>query len=281
MSPYRPPLDTSTYQGLVPDVADPGLAEGFYDRPQRAGIGPLECSTNTALAISPQVIFDVNGYYRAFGFAFPYTNITRKALRLAYHELRGEESVWLTAVFRMLLDPAKRGEYDRAPFGRRWLDEVEIALVLEEAKREAARRDPSPSNLVTYADLLKLRGLVLEDDLAVPPAPDQVENYYPDGEDNEPLFGHTEDPWLWGYYRWSTGRADTDRLGRWQQMLITEFAAQEVKVKFCVGYIGRSRTDSRFVVARTYGVRAIYLREDLEPDREMAVNAVSSTLSDN
>jgi hypothetical protein len=275
---YRPALDLS---GFATSAAASPDQEDWFNRPLRSGppSAPLECTSSQTLTVLGEVIFDVNGYYRAFGFEFPYTDVTRKALRLAYHDLRGEESVWLTAVLRQLLDPAKKRAYDCAPYGERHLDEVEQARVISEVKREAARKSRGQGVRATMDDLLAKMGLA--------PEPENSNGQSPEGEDNEPPIVHTEDlpldhhmPWSWGYYRWNTGRSNTDRLGQWQEMLVSQLAAQEVSIKFCVGFIGRGRTDSRFVVARTYGVRTVYLREDLEPDREMAAAAVASLLAD-
>lgn len=282
MTGFRPALDISD---LTSPAIESGLrggmtpaAKDWYNQPRRAGPGPLVASSCTTLARSPELIFDVNGYYRAFGFIPPFADITRKALRLAYHELHGEESVWLTAVLRLLLDPEKRRAYDCAPFGERHFDEIEQARIMAETKRRAARHTRGPDTLATLKDLLDQQGLSLDED-----SPNE---HYQEGEDTAAAIMHTgalpldEQPWEWGYYRWSTSRADTARLARWQQMLVRQLAAQEVSIRFCVGFIGRSRTDSRFVVARTYGVRTVYLREDVEPEQDMATLAVDALLSD-
>jgi hypothetical protein len=228
--------------------------------------------------VSPAIVFDVNGYYRALGFRPPYTSITRKDLRLAYHKMHGEESVWLTAVMKQLLDRDKRRAYDAAPLGGRHLDEIEEKEILAEIKRKVAReRRGASDSLATMTELLAQMGF----DPASTTNGSNPNGQYPGGEDKASGVVHTDDlpPWGYGFYRWSSRQPEIDRLSRWQELLVSQFAAQEVSIKFCVGFIGRGRTDSRFVVATTYGVRTVYLREDLDPDQEMAAAAVASFLS--
>ena len=269
MTGFRPALDISGYNR-------PREVER-YDMPERAGDGPLEASSCVTLVVVPEVIWDVNGYYRALGFAPPFLGITRKDLRLAFHDLRGEESVYLTSILRLLLNAEERRAYDCAPFGERHMDSLQQKLLLEQVKRQAARESPSTDTRATQHEIFKRMGLE-----APEASPDEQ---YPDGEDNEASMVHTEplpldQPWRWGYYRWGTGRADVSRLDQWQKLLVSQLVPLEVMIKFGVGFIGRGRTDSRFVVARTYGVHTVYLREDLEPDEEMAIAAAKALRSD-
>lgn len=272
MSPFRGALDLSTYS-----QEKAAREAARYDLPEWAGNGPLEASSCVELIRLPEVIHDVNGYYRALGFTAPYAGITRKTLRLAFHECGGANDPYLTAVLQLLLDADERFAYDCAPVGDRHMDSLQRKLLLEEVKRKAALRNPSGDTRATQREILEEMGL--ED---VDPAQEHYpKEQYPSGE----VAGYDEhlliDPlWRWSYYRWGTGRAETERLGRWQELLVSALAALEVRTKFCVGFIGYRRTDSRFVVERTYGVRTVYLREDQEPDEEMALAAVASLLAD-
>lgn len=270
MSGFRAPLDLSSYQ-------EPPQEIERYDLPQRAGTGPLEASSCVALVRLPGVIWDVNGYYRALGFAPPFTDITRKTLRLAFHERSGGDDPYLTAVLQLLLDAEERHAYECAPFGEKFMDSLQKKLLLEEVKRQASLKTPSNDTRATQREILEEMGF--ED------AELRDEHYpkeqYPSGEEEDYaehlLIDHF---WRWSYYRWGTGRADSAKLGRWQELLVSQLAALEVRTTFCVGFIGYRRTHSRFVVERTYGVRTVYLREDLEPDEEMASAAAASLLSD-
>jgi hypothetical protein len=264
-------LDVSGF--LVPDQ-DP---DQRHDLPRRGGEGPLEASSCVTMTVTPEIIWDVNGYYRALGFEWPFTGITKKALRLAYHGLDGEKSVYLTQVLKLLLNETERRKYDAAPFGRQHMDIIQVEALLAMVKRMAAAIKPSNDTRATQREILKQMGFNLPD----PDAEHYPNGQYPDGQDSckdEDLLIETF--WRWGYYRWGTGCTDITRLGRWQELLVSQLAALEVTTKVCVGYIGRGRTDSRFVVARTYGVRTVYLREDMAPDEEMAVAAADALIAD-
>ena len=272
MSGFRAALDLSTYS------EEKARQEGErYDLPERAGNGPLEASSCVELVRLPVEIHDVNGYYRALDFSPPYTGITRKALRLAFHECGGADDPYLTAVLQLLLDPDERFAYECAPPGEKHQDSLQKKLLLEEVKRKAALRNPSTDTRATQREILEEMGFE-EDDLEAGHYP---KGQYPSGQgevyDEPPLIDH---PWRWSYYRWGTGRADSERLGQWQELLVSALAALEVRTKFGVGFIGYRRTHSRFVVERTYGVRTVYLREDLEPDEEMAAAAAASLQAD-
>lgn len=277
MSGFSAPLDLSGYQ-YGPSAAPQAAVEpGWYDRPRRAGYGPVDATSCTTMVRLPEVVFDVNGYYRALGFRFPYTGVTRRTLREAYRVAGGPDDAYLTAVFQLLLGNDQRAAYDRAPFGQRHLDELQIRLIDEQVKREAARRAPSLDTRAAQHEILREMGL---------PVPEEVPgNHYPEGDDKDPDLVHDEDldqlPWLWGYYLWSSGCPDTGRLARWQSMIVSQLTAQEVSMRFAVGFCGRSRTDSRFVVHRTYGTSTVYLREDHEPDQDMAAAAVAALLDGN
>lgn len=270
-------LDVSDLHQASGEVAR-RLGEPF-DVPKRSGEGPLEASSDTRLLVLA-VIWDVNGYYRALGLQWPFLGISRKDLGRAYRRMNGESSVYLTKVFKLLLNDEQRAEYDRAPLGEVHMDAIQMNAILDEVRRTAARTNPSEDTRATQRELLDEMGYAIsEEDLCSGSHYPKVD--YPNGEGD----GHTEylpidQLWRWGYYRWGTSRADISRLGRWQELLVSQLAALEVRTKICVGFIGRGRTDSRFVVARTYGVRTVYLREDLEPDEEMASAAVAALLMD-
>lgn len=264
-------LDVSGF--LVPEQEP----DQRYDLPKRGGEGPLEASSCMTLTVTPEVIWDVNGYYQALGFEWPYTGITRKALRLAYHRIDGEKSVYLTRVFKLLLNETERRKYDMAHPGKPHMDIIQVEALLEMVKRMAAAIKPSNDTRATQREILKKMGW----DLPIPEEGHYPNGQYPDGQDSckdEDLLIETF--WRWGYYRWGTGCTDITRLGRWQELLVSQLAALEVTTKVCVGYIGRGRTDSRFVVARTYGVRTVYLREDMVPDEEMAAAAADALIAD-
>lgn len=276
---FKPALDLSRY---IPGARSQPEGSKNFDKPEVGGYGPTQANSCVALVRFADgiVIHDVNGYYRALGFEPPFKNITKRDLREHYYLLNGETDVYLTQVFKLLLDNNERRAYDAAPPGKRHLDSLEIRILDELIKREASRRNPAFDTRATQHEIMQEMGLPVPE-----PSPD---GQYPSGEDSvdaAPPIVHTEDlpddlPWLWGYYLLGTGRSDVDRLARWQELLVSALAALEVETLFAVGFIGRGRTDSRFVVGEAYGVRTVFLREDLEPDQEMAVAAAGSILMD-
>lgn len=272
MAGFSAPLDLSGFQ-FGPSAARRTEEEaGAYNRPRKAGSGPVEAYSGTGMVRLPEVVFDVNGYYRALGFAFPYRGITRRSLREHYAAAGGPDDPYLTQVFQLLLDADERAAYDRAPFGETHLDRVQRRLIDERVKRQAARRSPGPDTRAAQNDILREMGL----------DPDQEgqEIDYPGGDDKPSPIGQDEDlfqePWPWGYFTWTSGCPDTGRLARWQEMISRQLAAREVSMRFAVGFCGRSRTDSRFLVHRTLGTSTAFLREDHEPDEDMAAAAAAA-----
>jgi hypothetical protein len=63
----------------------------------RATWGPVDISTETALEPAWDLVWDVNGYYRALGVVWPY-KASRKALRLAYQERGGPDDEYLSCI---------------------------------------------------------------------------------------------------------------------------------------------------------------------------------------
>jgi hypothetical protein len=105
--------------------ATPRRVELFApDEPYLVGDGPSECSSCVELERYPPVCFDVNGYYALFGVD---PRCSREDLRRAYQQLNGQESTYLTAVLKTLLDPDRRRIYDRTPFGHLYIDDAIIA----------------------------------------------------------------------------------------------------------------------------------------------------------
>lgn len=92
-------------------------------------------STSTDLVKVPQVVWDVNGYYKSLGVP---CDASRSEIRSAYQRCRGQESAWLTMVVKTLLGP-ERLDYDSVPLGQLYVDEV----VLRFAQRVALDRQHS------------------------------------------------------------------------------------------------------------------------------------------
>src|SRR5438067_12657373 len=110
------------YHGLkAADGPARNTDEQEEDQIYRATWGPVDISTQTCLERAWDLIWDVNGYYRALGVQWPFKD-GRKDLRVAYHERGGPDDEYLTYVFKQLLQPKVRSDYDKSPLGSRFRD---------------------------------------------------------------------------------------------------------------------------------------------------------------
>lgn len=230
--------------------------------------GPAECSTSTELAVHPDVIWDVNGYYRELGFSFPYRDITRRDIRIAAQERNSEGSVRLTFVLQQLIDRSVRYEYDRAPWGKPFMDGWLEASLLINAKREASRRTLLSGDEVPFEDVLDEWGLSSLSD----------EEHQEQAEQKKSLGKKSKRGWNWSYYLWRSGHYAPLVLGEWQTLLISEFARQGVRRKFSVGFLGKQPHPW---VSVAVGRRlAILLNEAEAPTAELAAKAVAAVLAE-
>lgn len=223
------------------------------EHPVLRGWGAIECSPCTQLVPMPQVIWDVNGYYRELGFSFPYRGITRKSLRLAYQERQGQDSVRLTFVFQQLLNPEVRRDYDCTslgePFFDLYLQDWFKRKAVEEAVRRVQKGRPTEAE-----EVLQEWGLHLEsedDELSEPPP--------------------TVDSWRWAYYQWRTRFDDLQRLAAWQALLISALSAVGVNRHFSVGFFGKH--PHRWVPVEIDNRLVLLINENEEPSLELAVMA--------
>lgn len=110
----------------------------------REGAGPEECSSSQALALRPEIIWDVCGYYRRLGFHWTeFRQVTPRRLRLRYLRLDPrQEDHDLFYALEQLLDPVVRRAYDQMPLGGLFLGDRNVRAVLERlAALEASRRN--------------------------------------------------------------------------------------------------------------------------------------------
>jgi hypothetical protein len=223
---FRDDLDVSGYIAALPSGAAKLRSavmrvEGVdATRPYVAGAGPLVCSPSTSLVTSPQFSWDVNGYYRAFGFTWPFRDVTRKALRLAGHARRANASAWRVFALKTLLNPAARREYDGVELGERYLDPFEMDRIKGEAARRASAANAERSAFeapVTGEDMLSEMGFHVVDEEDTPEL----------GEGVSEVSGT---PWSWSFYVWQAPRIDLDVLATWQRELIE--AHQELRGEY-------------------------------------------------
>lgn len=174
-------------------------------------------STCMAVDVERNVVWDVNGYYAAFGVP---TDATRRALLRAYQALDGQNDVWLTMALRVLVDSTSRAQYDAMPFG---------SLYIDDHLREAAHRR-EVEEIGEYMrggieeDLAKkIVSAIYEhtedDQIHQVLGAREIEQGYVPPLDMDAIEGETT--WPWAYYVWGLERGDTDLLARWQAALVS------------------------------------------------------------
>jgi hypothetical protein len=191
----------------------------------REGYGPDTCSTDTRLAIRPQWCWDVCGYYRRLG--VPWT-ATRRELADAYLARGGPGKPRMTYALAQLLNPALRREYDTLPLGTLWIKDRYVVMAIRKAAAAKAARMSAAGHAATGETVLRAWGLRTARE-----APGAAQGSAMDDQATLPM--HT--PWgtLWGWYE--QGDCDQPRawLPAWQAILVREFAARGLRVRFAVG----------------------------------------------
>lgn len=265
IQPYINRLGTNTSTSTA-------YLQPMLDVPMLVGAGPLECTSETALAVSPEVVWDANGYYRALGFRWwAYQGwLTRKQLRLAFQRVGGSNDPWLRSAMTILLNDKDRRIYDNLKLGELFLDVTVQDEYKRRAQREALRRRGQHQGRDTRDEVLEEWGLHAK------PAGDQPEGESDEAPEEEPapeLSEPDDIPWRWTYYRWRTFCDDTERLARWQELLVAALAEVGTKLRFGVGFVGRQ--PHQFSTGVMNGrIRVFFLNDRIEPTPELAAQAV-------
>lgn len=266
---YRQSVKVPTMHDDVPDVP---ASVRRPEEPYKVGSGPAECSTSTELVCTPEVIWDVNGYYRSLGFEFPYTGVTRKAIRIAALRLDSSSSVRLTFVVNQLLDRYVRYDYDRMPLGETYMDGWIEHELKQQAKREAFHRSAQQGREIDFQEVLNEWGAaaLTEEEVA------EVERMRAEDQKRKALVARTK--WGWSYYLWRAKKYDQETLREWQTLLVSEFSRAGARLRFCVGFLGEQPHPWVSVVV---GSRlAILLNEAEAPTTELAAKAVAAVLTE-
>jgi hypothetical protein len=224
----------------------------------RATWGPVDMSTQMAMEPAWDLIWDVNGYYRALGLTWPFDD-DRKALRLAYQDRNGQDDEYLTYVIKQLLQPKVRKAYDKMPLGSRFRDKY----VMEEEKRllskTAKELSEAEGKLITVDDLVN----EINEDRAIR---ERIER-------RKQLHNPT---WEWGFYLLKTRKSEYENLISWQEFLTHAFHARGVVKVISIGYIGDSKQP--FVVKTWSGKTIFFLSDEVSASLELAETAVSNYL---
>lgn len=253
----------------------PAAVHVSLDQPMLLGEGPAEFSTCTDLAVSPEWVWDVNGYYRSLGVP---TTVGKRGLRVAYQRLDGQSSPWLTYCLKQLLDDGVRAAYDRMPLGIRFYDRYVAEEIARAAKLAAAQAanvarqrygaDIDPEEL--FKEAMVRKGEEEGYRISFDPDDDEdtpEESRMLDTEDG----GDEADPprvFYFAFYQWRTECADIDRLIRWQDLLVTAFSKRRVNIKIAVGFAGR--VPQRYLAARVGYRTVVFLNAGEQPTAEVA-----------
>lgn len=251
--------------------------------PLLVGSGPAEWSTCAELEPDPVLIHDGNMYYRILGLRWPFRNITRGMLREAYMSVGGADNAFATYAVKRLLDDELRSRYDRMPLGLWMVDHYVRELFKRKAAAEEVRRRQQRylgGHIPTIDDVLEGWGLC---DSASPTSNEPV------ADGGRPLTDRGQDPsavsdrddtvrdaWPWSYFRWRSRCQDTERLARWQRLLLAAAREAGLRTRLAVGFVGRHPSD--FVRVAVAGRVALLLHQEAEPTPELAAMAVDFEL---
>jgi hypothetical protein len=218
------------------------------------GRGPDTCSSSTALALLPEIVWDVCGYYRALGFHWTeFRQVSRKSIRHRWIALDPSQADGeLAYAAQQLLDPIIRRAYDLQPPGGLFLGDRRVREMLERhAARIAAQQNAEAAvtgeEVTDHAEVLREWGFTKN--VTPEQAREQLRQQYE--AESEPLgtaggaLGATLSGWdrHWSYYRlvdqftWE-GRSQEPSaasLEAWQVMLCVALSEAGATVQFAVG----------------------------------------------
>jgi hypothetical protein len=224
-------------------------------RPYLTGEGPTVFPTTTAVVPAHPICWDVNGYYRELGVD---PRATKAQLRQAYQDAGGPDSARLTYVLCQLLDPEIRAAYDRMPLGSKLTDDY----VLQELLEVAAVRTFGKSNEV----LTGILNMPLKDRLLL----DNAISLGKPGGTRSQDFGYS-------YYLYRTAITETDRLWKWQLLLVGAARQLQIDLSVAVGFHGAH--EAPWIVRRVGYRDVLFLHETHEPTPEDATDALNSLIS--
>lgn len=253
-----------------------------YEKPMLFGRPHLaDTSTCTDLAPrpDPEVIWDVNGYYRTLGVPFPHrfgphSPATRRTLAQAFHAADGLDDRRKTYCLDQLLDPTVRRVYDRMPLGEPYMDSYWDEWLHKQAKIELSRRIAAGEILAEDAEdggadkVLEEWGIQMEDKpeaqaASVPPParPTATANL------------------TWSYYLWRCSYSATAdiraRLDTWRSLLVEAFRDLDLRLTFRVGFLGKD--PHPWMRIAWNGRLVFFLNKDRVPTTEYAAQAARLT----
>jgi hypothetical protein len=236
---------------------------------RRVGWGPETCSSDMRLVPLPEIIWDVNGWYREL--QVPY-DATRRQLKVAYLRHGGPLSHRKTYVLRQLLQPATRRQYDLCPLGSLFMQDEAVIAMLKRKAAEMASRMTAAGDARTADDVLEEMGFERV------PTPDSDEGRARAEQmaleaarsPQEPA----EQPWRYAWFRYDADSAE-DVMAAWQHQVVHVLAARRMRARIAVGtFAGPDPSTAIWHEGRTI----FFLREGDAPTRHAAEMAVRRAL---
>lgn len=247
-----------------------------YEHPMLFGREDMaDTSTSTALTVTPAVIWDVNGYYRALGIPFPHRPVTRGTLARAHMAAGGLDDRWKTYCLNQLLDATVRPVYDRRPLGEPYLDDYWDEWFRKQARLELGRRIALGEVIAEDAEGPEAVTEVLQEWGLKTLGPDQVGS-----SGNAPTVApqpQKTTSLIWSYYLWRCSFASVarraDRLDTWRTLLVAAFREAGIHdFRFRVGFLGKE--PNPWMRVAWEGHQVFFLHKDQEPTTEYAAQAV-------
>lgn len=225
---------------------------------------PIYVSTSRELAqVSDQPVWDVNGYYRALGVAFPFKP-TRAEMRQAYLDNHRSLDRYATYGMTRLLDREFRAHYDARPIGEPVDDKYRWEEMRRLAAAWAAAETIKRGELVTEEEFI---GAIVAKKMTEAAEEEALEE---SEAVEEPMIdlSQMEADWPFGFWLWGSRKRDERVLSEWQCMLSEELWAKRLRVRLGVGYVGHLAEPS--VRVRHDQLDIVLLHEGQEPTQELA-----------
>ena len=274
---YEPFFDGRGHRTIKGNIVDGDDNDDYFNsailslsstsEPIITGGGPTFCSTSVELATQPQIIWDVNNYYKNLGVS---TRASRKELRQAFQQADGHSSDYLTYIMTQLLNPRIRYEYDLMPLGSLYINDRFVQGRIKDAARKESDRRKAQGEEVTPEEVIEEMGLKLE------PPIEEEENLFEDQD--EPGVPEEEpelfEPWEYSYYLWKSICPEEERLKEWQTFLHRASVDLGVAMRFSVGYCGGS-IEEEWHLRQIDEMPVFFLNEGVRPDIEKARQAIA------
>lgn len=244
-------------------AGEPQARLTIVGRPQDVAL-----STSTALMRWP-IVYDVNGYYAALG-VLP--SATRRELMAAYRARDGEDDPYLTYVFKQLLNPRTRAQYDAVEPGKILVDRYVLQAISRNFNKKISAQNAANGTSTTLAEILES----LLDALGKR-ASDSFDPASPGGlqcEASGPRQGPAAPGEARSYAFLLLGSTcdDTRRLTQWQEGVGHALADRGCH-RYAVGFHGLP--GRKFLVVKIAGVPAVLLHEN-EPVTGALITAAAT-----